>query len=379
VNTSQSQMRGTETGTIVASARTTHGALIVYPAEAFWNQRESLAASQERIRALSAAIGRPGDFSLAQWAQIAAFTQEFRPDFILELGRGTGNSTACFTEVAHHLGGAEQCKVLSLCLSESWRNESVPKISKIVPPEWFVPLETLERDILRFDIASRLGSAQRVAVLWDAHGFEVAEWVLGELLPKIAFKPHIVMMHDLSDLRYCSPERKYGSEGLWKGTSAGDQSMWLGDVYSRVAQSISIIDFKTRNKIPLHSGDESFFGKYESDLEKKNALERMLGKDLFQLNSHWFWFTLAEAGGELTYPKFEIPPRPVVLQNSEPAIVIESSRTIAALRNELHAIQSSTGWRLLSKLHRLRDTIAPAGSLRRKVYDSILKPFRGGA
>src|SRR5215471_9029298 len=89
---------------------------ITHPAEAFWAQRENLAASKDKIKTLSAAIGRPTDLTPPQWAQIMAFAQEFRPDLIVELGRGMGNSTALFTEVAHHLGGAERCKVLSLCL-----------------------------------------------------------------------------------------------------------------------------------------------------------------------------------------------------------------------------------------------------------------------
>jgi FkbM family methyltransferase len=339
---------------------------IATPAEAFWRQREMLSASSGRIKALSAAIGRPSDFTLFQWAQIAAFAEEFRPDFILELGRGTGNSTACFTEIAHHLGGAEKCRVLSLCLSDSWRKQSAPKIRRIVPPDWFAPLETLECDILRFDIASRLQNAHKPLVFWDAHGFELAEWVLGELLPKIAFKPHIVMMHDLADIRYCSPKRAYGEEGLWKGISAGDDSMWLGHVYSRVAQAISIIDFTTRNKLPLHSADESFVREIGSDPEKVSLLKNTLGHDLFQLNSHWFWFTLTETEGELTFPKFVLPSETTVLGNIE----------AAAARNELSAIQNSAGWRMLNRLYRVRDKMAPEGSIRRKLYRFILAPLR---
>jgi len=339
---------------------------IVTPAEAFWRQRGMLAASKERILSLSAAIGRPTDLTVSQWAQIAAFTEEFRPDFILELGRGTGNSTACFTEVANHLG-AGQCHVLSLCLSDNWRKQSVPKIRRIVSPDWFAPLEALECDILKFDIATPLAKAQRVVVFWDAHGFELAEWVLGELLPKIAFKPHLVMMHDLADLRYCSPQRAYGEERLWKGTSAGEQSMWLGHIYSRVAQSISIIDFTTRNKLPLHSGDESFFQEIGTDPGKVALLKNMLGDELFGLYSHWFWFSLAEADGELTFPKFLPAVETVIPGNNE----------FGAPGNELEAIKNSRAWRLMSRLHGIRDAAAPKGSLQRRIYDSLLRPRRG--
>jgi FkbM family methyltransferase len=338
-------------------------ASIVTPAEAFWRQREMLRNSKQRIKDLSAAIGRPSDFSLVQWAQIAAFTQEFRPDLILELGRGEGNSTACFTEVAQQLGGAEKCHVLSLCLTDTWRKSTVSKIRKVVANQWFLPLEARECDILTFDIAPYLQQSSKTVVFWDAHGFEVAEWVLGYLLPQLASRPHRILMHDLSDMRYCSPQRAYGKERLWKGTSGWEQSMWLGNIHSRVAQSISVIDFTGRNKVPLHSGDESFFEEIGTDPEKFAVLQNTLGGELFQLYSYWFWFSLAEAAGELTFPRFEPPPEPVTPENSD----------ISLLRRQLYEIRNSRGWRLLTRLHGIRNRLVPAGSRRRKLYDSVMR------
>src|SRR5207237_9057428 len=119
---------------------------------------------------------------------------------------------------------------LSLCLTDTWRKYTSSEIRKVVPGQWFTALEALECDILTFDIAPYVQKSRRIVVFWDAHGFEVAEWVLGCLLPQLAFKPHLILMHDLSDMRYCSPPRAYGEERLWKGTSGWEISMWLGYV-----------------------------------------------------------------------------------------------------------------------------------------------------
>ncbi|MFQ5696580.1 MAG: hypothetical protein ACE5HB_11365, partial [Terriglobia bacterium] len=73
------------------------------PGHALWNQRHAVASLLERFRGLSAAVDRPTTFSFPQWAQVAAYTLEFKPDLILELGRERGNSTCCFLEVANQL------------------------------------------------------------------------------------------------------------------------------------------------------------------------------------------------------------------------------------------------------------------------------------
>ena len=41
-------------------------------------------------------------------------------------------------------------------------------------------------DILEFDYRKALSDAKRVLIFWDAHGFDIAECVLGEILPIVA-------------------------------------------------------------------------------------------------------------------------------------------------------------------------------------------------
>src|SRR5580692_1898596 len=193
----------------------------------------ALARCRERIIALSGAVNRPSDLSLFQFAQLLASVLDFAPDLILELGRGTGNSLCAFTEAANQL--PSRCRVLSLCNTNDWQTITVPDVSRVVPASWFKPVEAIQGDILEFDYAKGLAGAKRVLIFWDAHGFEVAECVLGRILPIVSDRQHLVFMHDMSDARYSPETNNYGERGLWKGANAEDARLRLGIVDSAVA------------------------------------------------------------------------------------------------------------------------------------------------
>lgn len=243
-----------------------------------------------------------------QWAQLFALAAEFRPDLILELGRGRGNSTCAFTEAAHRIPGS---RVVSVCLSEHW-NQTEQRVRGILPEAWFEPLTVLQADIRDIDYDQVLGGSERVLLFWDAHGFDVAECVLGEILPRVRDLDHLVVMHDLSDARYQSDQgREYGQRRLWRSHDASDSRLRLGIIDSRVEQAISILDFSSRNGMQLASADDSFHT--ELSAEQIKELDQLLG-ELFSLEGHWFYFSLATAANPLTFPRF-VPPPPEARQN----------------------------------------------------------------
>jgi len=274
------------------------------PARAYWNQRSRLSASRDRLLALSRTVGRPSDLQPYQFAQLIASCLESAPDLILELGRGFGNSTCAFTEAANMLGGASHTRVLSLCNSVEWETTTVPALKSVAAQDWFAPLQALRTDILTFDYRRHLSGAKRVVLFWDAHGFEIAECVLGTILPLIADRPHLVFMHDLSDSRYGPPSlADYGERGLWKGENAADSRLRIGNVDSAVAQAISIIDFAGRNAISLDSADHTFDLELTRIPGRVEEMQRALGDELFSQQGHWFWFTMNERPGPYTFPK----------------------------------------------------------------------------
>jgi len=276
------------------------------PGRAYWNQRARLGAARDRLLTLSRTVGRPSDLAPYQFAQLVAGCLEFKPDLILELGRGFGNSTCAFTEAANLLGDVTRTRVVSLCKSREWHTLTRPALAPVVGDSWFAPLEALTTDILTFDYRSYLSGAQRVIVFWDAHGFEIAECVLGAILPLLADRAHLVFMHDLSDIRYCPPSlADYGERGMWKGESAGDARLRIGIVDSAVAQAISVIDFSGRNNITLDSADHSFDVDLAQYGGRADQMRELLGDELFALQGHWFWFTLNERSCPYTFPKLK--------------------------------------------------------------------------
>ena len=275
------------------------------PGSAYWNQRQAIAQSAERIRALSAAVGRTTDLMPFQFAQLFAAAREFSPDLILELGRGKGNSTCAYCEAANQLG---KCRVISICNSSDWEEQTQPKLRQFLPDEWFAPLQIHRGDILTHDYRTAIGDARRVLLFWDAHGFEIAECVLGVILPLLAGRDHIVIMHDLSDARYSAPgPLAYNGRRLWKGENAGDSRVRLDYIDSAVAQSISITDFAARNRIGVDSADHSNDLEINQQSGRVEAMRNLLGPELFALQAHWFWFSLNERAGPFTFPVFEPP------------------------------------------------------------------------
>ena len=333
------------------------------PATSLWNERGYIASLKASLAALSGAIGEQSDFSLYQWVQILAFTVEFQPDLIIELGRRFGNSTCCFLEAANRLGGAQRCRLISLDIKDQW-SATKPRIAHLVSHDWFEPGEILLRDILDYDFSPAIGQAQSCLLFWDAHGFEIAECVMGAILPQLANRKHVVLMHDISDARFEVSSREYGKTGLWSGRNAATEYMWLGDQVSSVAQLVSAVDFTTRNRIPFHSAVESF----HSDLseEHRRELETLLSDKSFTSQAHWHWFSLNEAPGAISFPARQRK-KDAHLDNQPDRLQAENQ----LLLQSLSAMRNSAGWRLLESLRTLRSRLAPMGSARRSALDRL--------
>lgn len=279
-------------------------AKIQSPASSLIKNQDILTSDKKRISELIAAVGDSRTQLPSQWIQLMAFALEFKPDIIIELGRGFGNSTCAFTEVCH-LMAPSPCEVVSLCISKSWDFHTAPRLRKIVDEEWFRPLRTFRADIIDFDFKRVVSGKKKVLVFWDAHGFDIAETVLGSLLPLISDREHLVIMHDLSDNRYNGEGlRFYGDKRLWKGrNNFTGPRVWIDNIESCVEQSVAITDFARRNGISLHSSDESYFT--EIDDETWKAVVETYGADFVSRNGHWFWFSVNESDLEHTFPRVE--------------------------------------------------------------------------
>jgi hypothetical protein len=127
--------------------------------------------------------------------------------------------------------------------------------------------------------------------------------MLGRILPLLYSREHLVIMHDLSDARYASPEaaNSYGRQGMYKGGNAGSPKLRLGNIHSGVEQAIAITDFAARNGLELHSADHDL---HTGLADRAQEMRALLG-ELFALQAHWFYFSLNGLPGPPRFPPFQ--------------------------------------------------------------------------
>jgi hypothetical protein len=271
----------------------------------YYDQRVQIHQDAPTLRALMEAVNWLNDLTPAGWAQWYSVALGFRPDLIVELGRGYGNSTALFCQAASRLGRA---RVVSLCNSPEWSAVTVPRLKAVVPSGWFEPLDARVVDILDVDYEQILAGAHRVLVLWDAHGFEIAEIVLGRILPLLANRPHLILMHDISDSRHVSVARSYEGQPLWKGstwdrgTGVSRARVNIGWMNSLQDQAVAIADFATRNDFEIESADHAYAKFFADHPGAAKEMKRSLADTMFSTEAHWVFFSLSGRAGPFHFP-----------------------------------------------------------------------------
>lgn len=239
----------------------------------------------DAIRHHLAAIGRPGDLIAPQAFALAIAGMRLDPDIAIDLGTGYGNSSCILSTVCR--------AVHSFDLADHWT------------PGHPIP-EGVTRhlgDLTQFDFTPLLVPARRVLLFWDAHGFDIAEHVLGHILPLIAGRPHVVLCHDISDNRYLRQD-SYGGKRMWRGMSAFYETpdefanFNLGWLNGNVDQLIPILDFCSRNGIELRSLDHEFSGLPDG---RQKELQWMLDREMPDFHMVYF-----SASGTRHFPRYQM-------------------------------------------------------------------------
>ncbi len=177
------------------------------------------------------------------------------------------------------------------------------------------------------DFAPIIGNAKRVLVLWDAHGFEIAGLMLGHVLPLLADREHMILMHDISDLRFADKLLDYaaGAE-IWQGmnwvynNNHYESRVYLGWIDTIVDQAIAVVDFLTRHHAELGSADKSFHEEIGDNPAKMSEMKSTLLERDLGLIGHWAYFSLNSLQRPYTFPTFKRP-QPVVVVVAREGIV----------------------------------------------------------
>jgi len=291
------------------------------PAKAIWENRQLLTEWMPEIRGvrsvLQEAMGGPRDFVRQQWLQIASLVYDFKPDLIIELGRGYGNST-CAMSVAAKMLRPALCRIVSCCLANEFNRISRPYLEQhLSDPGILAPLEAIETDILTFDFNPFIKDAKRVFVFWDAHGFDVARTILTNLLQKLKDCPHVAVIHDMADLAYMPADlRAFDSYPKWMRYGTADPKYVLGNVGGQYEEVIALVDFVSRNKMEIRSAESSYFPGLS--LDQVRELETLFGDDFSQFG-FWYYFSLNWAEGrDLSFPELYPPAQPTVVAETPP-------------------------------------------------------------
>jgi hypothetical protein len=279
---------------------------------ALLKQFDNLESSWNRLLLIAQNIDYSNDLYLVEYAQLFTITLQYKPDLIIEVGRGYGNSTAVFTEAANQISNTQ---VISICLTDDWQKEIVPKITGIVPKNWFHNLDILTANILDIKFKRLLKNKQKIIIFWDAHGWEVAEYVLGNILRALKNKDHLLIIHDIwyfNQKKYAD----YSSFGIWKGYLGDDIKKQpyfvINNTFSFFEEAIAIHDFAARNKVKIHSVE-----KESREIFKRNKTigikyQKLLGEKAYNLPSRLQWFSLNQLSStnKIFFPKFR-PPKKV--------------------------------------------------------------------
>jgi len=313
-------------------------------ARCYYDQRAQVAQDAGILRQLMDAVDWANDLAPSQWAQWYSVALGFAPTLIVELGRGRGNSTALFTQAAARLPGT---RVVSLCQSGDWASMTSPRIARVVDRSWFDRVDARMADIVAADYEAILGRHERVLLLWDAHGFEIAEVVLGEILPRLATREHLVLMHDISDNRYAGISRSYGGQPLWKGSKwqlragAWDSRVNIGWMNSIQDQVIALADFSARNDLEIGSADHEYTTFFEEHPGHADEMRRTIGSEWFSTIGHWAFLSLTGKAGPFCFPAVASR-RP--LPNRAAVVVDELRRLPAAIVTEPKAWSYAATW-----------------------------------
>jgi hypothetical protein len=328
------------------------------------SHRDSISAAAGLLRSALSRVIDPDPVVFSEAVHWMALTLEFKPDIVLEIGRGRIHSTVAFGIAAKQLGA---------CRVQSFGAAGDPLELVLAAAEgagWPSCVELINGVSSRHDFRRHIGSAKRPLVFWNSCGFDWADTVIAHILPSITNRPHLVICTDIWDSRFSEMPSGYAGRPLWRGMEdyllfrirEERAPLRLGWFATTVDHAIPLMDFCARNRIELHSPSMEFA---QLKPEILAALREDLPEDMRCSPTGWSWFCLRTANPPYSFPSLPILGGQIVLasenaparvspeataqlpQKLHAALESEScAEALAQLREELDAVYASSSWRL---------------------------------
>ncbi len=271
------------------------------------NQAKKIAEKASAFRKYQEAVAASNSLSLPQYGALFAMILEFKPDLILDFGRARGNFTCVAAEACGELDG--KARIASYCITDEWRGHTLPRLKALgLRDSWFAPIDAKVADLTALDYAALVSGCHRVFCFWDAHTYEIADAVLGKLMPLLADRPHVVAVHDISDNRYANSDRDYRGKSLWRGTddfyANQDRTAFLNVFWMTFVNDmlLSVADFCWRNRIELHSVDHELQQALMGDPAALARLEGVIPDDFLKPVFQFAYYSLNEGEAPFRFP-----------------------------------------------------------------------------
>lgn len=156
-----------------------------------------MGGAAQRLAPLYRCVNRPVDFQFADWLMLFSLTLQYRPELIVEVGRGCGNSTCVFLEAASELS----CPVVSVD-RRSWRwRRTAKKVLSLRGRDWLCRGTIVSKNFLATDPQALIPEGTgRTLFFWDAHGRDLATFIIRRIFPRLRVRSHLIIVHDITDL-----------------------------------------------------------------------------------------------------------------------------------------------------------------------------------
>jgi len=258
---------------------------------------EYAAAAIPQLGPLFSAVNAPHQFGFQDWVMLFSLTMQYRPEFILEVGRGAGNATSVFLEASARLG----CRFVSVDRDgQPWR-EVAPRLEALKGAEWIDRATLIDRDFMKSRAEEMLPDGRgRTLLFWDDHRDHLARFIVARVFPRLRTGPNMVVVHDISDTRgnLIAHNHRYRSYGPFEGP------------YKELRD---LAAFWERLGMPVRSPAHDIFTFAENDPERWQRLRETLPRGLSPLIGtcgHWVYFQLPVDQAVPVGTGTAYPPRP---------------------------------------------------------------------
>jgi hypothetical protein len=158
------------------------------------NSLKSFDRQKSKLMDLCRRIDAEQDFTFNDWEILFHTLENYRPDFILEVGRGAGNTTCVLLDHCIRHPAVDFC---SIDLYDNWHMHS----TALLPREFLEKVgdrKLLHQDFFDFDLKFITDANwEKLLLFWDVNDVRATERLTSEFLPKLAGRNLLVAVHDV--------------------------------------------------------------------------------------------------------------------------------------------------------------------------------------